>query len=331
MPTTNAYVAGTQAYTPSSSQFYQLVGASISGSGLNIQSLDINASDFTVLQLDHASSVSVTQSGVAGISVTSAGATIDIFSNASSISSASVGIDATENGSGDIQIVSFGAINSSSTGIAADDDASNINVNSFVSVVAAGTIAAGSTAQGSLAASGIWAGYGNGSGSFVSGASGTVIVNNLANITAAEGAGIFAFNSANGNVSVYDEAGASVGGHSYGIEAVAGTSSGDTNGSGDVSIYLGQNAQVSSATTYGLFAENYNATEGNISVVMSAGDTITSAGAGINAVDKAGSLPGGSIFVSSAGTINSGSTITGSEILQRAFWLDISAAAPRHP
>jgi hypothetical protein len=312
--TSNAYSSGQQTYTSSSSQFYKLAGASIVGSGLNIHSSDTVATDYAEVELDSTSSLSATQSNAPAVIVGSAGAAIDIFSEVPNISSAYVGIDAVESGAGGITVNANGNINSASTGIAAINN--NISSeNTFVSVLATGTITVGSVTQSSQSADGIWAGFGNGS-AFHSAVTGTVLVNNFANITAtaASSSGIVAFDNANGNVSVNDEAGTSVSGNLYGIEANAGTTAGngDTSGSGDVSILLGQNAQVSSATSYGILAQNTNPVEGNISVVMSAGDTITSAGAGVNAVDKAGSLSNGSIFVSSAGTIDSGVTLTGS-------------------
>lgn len=314
VPTNNAYSAGQQSYNSSSSQFYKVAGASISGGGLNIHSSDTIATDYAEVELDSTSSFSVTQSNVPAVLVTSAGAAIEIFSDVPNISSSYVGINAVESGAGGITVNANGTINSASSGIAAINN-NTTSENSFVSVLAAGSITVGSVTQSSQASDGIWAGFGNG-GAFHSAVTGTVLVNNFANITAtsASSSGIVVFNNANGNVSVNDEAGTSVSGNLYGIEATAGTTAanGDTGGSGDISILLGQNAQVSSATSYGILAQNSNPVEGNISVVMSAGDTITSAGAGVNVVDKAGSLTGGSIFVSSAGTIDSGATLTGS-------------------
>ena len=106
---------------------------------------------------------------------------------------------------------------------------------------------------------------------------GNVIVNNSANITAAAGYGIEAYNYGNGNVTVNDLSGTTIAGGQYGIFA-------------------------------------FSVETGNISVVTSSGDTINSGSAGIDAVNEATAIAASansSIVVSANGTINSGTVLTG--------------------
>ena len=307
--------AGTLNFAPSSSQFYHLAGANISGSGgagISIQGADTAASDTIRLDIDSASSISVSQSGASGINFTSAGANIDLVSNASNVTSANVGISVTEHAAGDITLISTGNINAGSTGIAAQDNASTISAsaNSLIFVSAFGTINAGTiNLNSNNAASGIWAGYGN-SFSPLPNVNGTVVVDNNANVTATEtgSSGILAFDWGNGDVTVNDGAGTTVSGIKFGIEAVANDSS---SGSGDVTINLGQNDTVSSSTSYGIFAQDLDNQEGNITITMATGDVVNSGSIGVNAYDGATSLASGSIVVNSAGTINSGTNPTG--------------------
>ena len=87
-----------------------------------------------------------------------------------------------------------------------------------------------------------------------------------------------------------------------------------------MTINLSQNAIVEATSTstvagtnsYGLFAQNFNNQQGNITVNMAAGDSITSGGSGVNAYDAATSLSSGTILVNTEGTIHSGAKNNGS-------------------
>lgn len=110
-----------------------------------------------------------------------------------------------------------------------------------------------------------------------------MVVTNFANITAAAGDGIRAYNYGNGNVTVIDDAGT--------ITALGGTS--PTNG-------------------FGVGIGAYNFGTGSISVSTAAGTTIESGSSGISAVNEAPSAPFSStVIVVAKGTITSGSIPTG--------------------
>ena len=206
------------------------------------------------------------------------------------------------------------AINSDSAGIQAVNEATTIPAadDSTITVTAYGTINSGSTLNisGSEPA-GIQAGYNpGGTGKPDTSVTGAVTVNNFANITAAAGWGIDAFNWGNGNVTVNDNYGAgavastTVSGAQYGIAAYA-----NSGGTGDVTVNVGANATISTSTgSNGLFGiQAFSLDAGNITVLMSAGDVVTSGSIGVVAVSQAATEPASStITVTAAGTINSG-------------------------
>ncbi len=174
-------------------------------------------------------------------------------------------------------------INSASAGILAVNEAASVSAasNSSIAVTASGTINSGTVQTDSgLPAAGIVAGY-NYNFSPDSNAFGNVNVDSFANITAAGGDGIRAFNYGIGNVTVINEPDTT-------ITATGGASS-----------------------RYGIFAINYG--PGNTSVTTSTGDVINSASAGIFAVNEAASVSAASnssIAVTASGTINSGTVQT---------------------
>jgi hypothetical protein len=321
------------------SQFIQVSAASIfvtSGPGVNIGAGAYNV----VLDIDAASTIQTTAAGASGIVFNASGGNIDLVNDASVTTSTNaapgaVGINIGEQGAGNITLVNTGNITAGSAGIAANNNSSSVplSAKSFIFVSNFGTINAGANPQSTMfniPANGIWAGYGNGSATTTWG---TVVVDDSADVTATSSlqggaSGIVAFNNSNGNVTVNvgpnpDGPDTTITGYKYGIQATAnnkGTVNGNSvNGagsaSGDVTINLSQhvtvNATGSANGTYGIFAENFNNVEGNITVNMAAGDVITSKGAGINVYDGATSLASGTILVNAEGTINSGSFLTG--------------------
>ena len=231
------------------------------------------------------SSGSVTSTGADGIDATSAAGDITI-TPAGSVSGAGNGIFATQNGDGNVTIsvgsgatltgtaqfgifaLSLGSgdlsvstatgdtVNSGSAGIVAENQATTISsgAGSNISVTAEGRINSGTslTTAGNRPA-GILAGY-NANGLPEPNVTGSVLVDNFADIVALAGDGIRAFNFGAGNVTVTDEAGTTI-------------------------QTTGANGQ------YGI--EGYSAGAGSISVTMSAGDVVESASAGINADNQA--------------------------------------------
>jgi hypothetical protein len=206
------------------------------------------------------------------------------------------------------------AIDSDSTGISAVNEATTIPAadDSTITVTAYGTIDSGSTLDISGSEpGGIQAVYFPGATAEPdTNVTGSVTVNNFANITAAAGWGIEAFNWGNGDVTVNDNYGdgavtsTTVSGAQYGIGAYA-----ESGGTGDVTVNIGANATISTSTgSNGLFGiQAFSLDAGNITVLMSAGDVVTSGSIGVAAASFAATDPADStITVTADGTIDSG-------------------------
>ena len=213
-------------------------------------------------------------------------------------------------------------INAAGAGIVAqNDDPALLPGQSSVTVTAYGTINSGPnlTAGGNTPA-GILAGFfptESGPEQGDTGATGTVTINNFANISAAAGPGIEAYNWDNGDVIVNDNYGAgavastTVSGTVFGIEAEA-----LSGGSGNVTVNVGTNAAISTSNAstafFGIYA--FSLDTGNITVSTSPGDVVTSASDGVVAVNEASTIlpsANSSITVTAAGTINSGPNLDG--------------------
>ena len=187
-------------------------------------------------------------------------------------------------------MINTGNINNvGSTGIAVNNNASTISADagSYIFISNFGTIVAGSNAQpNGQPTNGIWAGFGK---ACQTNTWGTVVIDNNADVTASAGAGagISGYNNGNGNVTINEGPDTTVTGYSFGIMAAANNrgSRRQINGdgsttSGDVTINLSQNAIVEATSTstvagtnsYGLFAQNFNNQEGNITINMAAGE-----------------------------------------------------------
>jgi hypothetical protein len=221
------------------------------------------------------------------------------------------GISAVNRGPGSITVTtnSLDNIQSGSTGINASNQATAISVAAaaVVAVTTSGVIHSRTLLNNSNnQPAGIAAGFlGGGSSTPNLNVNGTVIVNNAAVITADAGSGINAHNYGNGNITVNDATGGNITAVGQGIYAHA-----EGAGTGDIAVNVYANASIASSTSYGILAFSTN--NGSISVITSAGDTINSAGAGINAVNEATATSANtSVVVTAAGTINSGTTLTG--------------------
>ncbi|MGY3646270.1 hypothetical protein ACVWW2_001561 [Bradyrhizobium sp. LM4.3] len=273
-----------------------------------------------------ASGIVVTQNGAGDVSLTATGGAVG----------GAYGIDAVTQGDGDVTIVaggnitgtsvygirarSYGAgseavttaagsvVTSGSSGIVAVNRATSLDGSdhSTITVNAYGTINSGSSLnQSGNTPAGIQAGYnGATTGSSANiGVNGSVVVNNHANVTAAAGCGIHAYNYGNGNVTVNDAAGTTVVGAEDGIRAQA-----LSGGTGDVSVTLGAGASVTGTTSYGILAYSIDASD--ISVTMASGDSIISGSSGVVAVNYATAIASGvgsTITVEAHGIIHSGS------------------------
>jgi hypothetical protein len=274
--------------------FVDLGGSIIAAAGDGIKAVNFGIGDVTI-DLEYGASITATHSAT-GVS-----------------DKAPYGIGAFNFGPGDIAVTmsSGDVITSGSSGIEAINEATAITsaAGVLVAVSAAGTISSGTilTDPGTQP-SGISAGFlGGTSAASNLNVNGTVIVNNAANITAAAGKGIYAFNYGNGDVTVNDASGTTVSGAEYGIEAD--TESGG--GIGNIAINVYSGATVNATSGDGIFARSTDV--GNISVITSSGDTINSGSAGIGAVNEAATIStSSSIVVTAHGSIDSGTALTGS-------------------
>ena len=324
VPNTGTIITGTKSagsasvsFNPTSTHLYQLQAATVLGSGGHgfiAQSSDSNSADSIIAEFDPASSIAVTGTNFNGVDLVTAGASIFIF-NAASVSAAHYGIGAFQTGFGNITINSSGQINSGSSGINANNQATAIpaSANSVISVSASNQINSGTTPNSGGPPAGIIAGYLGGSSSTANlNVNGTVIVNNAANITAAAGDGIEAYNFGNGNVTVNDASGTTVTGAQHGIAAYA-----ESGGTGNVVINVASQATINAGSINGIFG--FNSGAGNITITTAAGDLIsglsgTTGSSGIDALNEATSIPtsaNSSIVVTAYGTINSGTAPTG--------------------
>lgn len=265
--------------------------------------------------------ISITQLGGAvggayGIdAVTAGGGDVTIDAGGTITGGSIYGIRSRSYGAGDQTVTTEdgSVITSGSSGIVAVNRATSLSdlAGSTITINAYGTINSGSSLNlaGNLPG-GIEAGYtGATTGTNANtGVNGTVVVNNHANITAAAGYGINAYNYGNGDVTVTSAGGTAIsvaGPLSIGINASA-----LSGGTGDVTIALGANVTISGATSYGIRA--YSIDAGDISVTLASGDSITSGSSGIVAVNYAAAIASGvgsTISVKAHGTIHSGSTL----------------------
>jgi len=222
---------------------------------------------------------------------------VNVYANATVDSSASYGILAFDNDSGNISVTTSSAdlIVSGGAGVDAVNEDSSIpaGANSTITVNTAGTIDSGSNETTSTTPhppAGILAGYLGGSGdpaSYpLSSLNGTVVVNNAADIYAAAGDGIRAYNYGDGNITVNDTAAM--------IQAIDSSGQPAVDGFGD-----------------GISANNFGT--GSTYVTTAAGTEIQSNSSGIFAFDGGPTAPDtGVVSVVAHGIIDSGSTPTAS-------------------
>ena len=174
-------------------------------------------------------------------------------------------------------------INSGSYGILALNQASSVPQadNSSISVSTAGTINSGSLPSSSgFEPGGISTGYKDTAGTPTTTVFGNVNVNNSANITAAAGYGIDAYDFGVGNVTVSDGSGTTITATAAGNDTAAGFAQ------------------------YGIAAFAYE--NGNVNVTAGSGSTINSGSVGIFAENLAGAAAASSVTVVGLGSISSG-------------------------
>jgi hypothetical protein len=237
--------------------------------------------------------------------------TINDLANTTIIAADEFGIQGASYGSGNVTVSSVASdvIDSGSSGLSGVNLATSIAAGlSTVSVTARGAINSGFnlTPSGSQP-QGVSSGYFPGNaGSSNTNVNGTVILDNFANVTAAAGWGLDAYNYGNGSAILTDEANTTVSGAQFGIGAYSNSSG--TGSSGSVTVNVGNNATISSGSLYGLVGIQANANNaGNISVTTTTGDIVNSGGIGIQANNQASKATSASqISITTVGTINSG-------------------------
>jgi hypothetical protein len=274
----------------------------VAAAGIGINAFNYGNGDITVND-SSGTTVSGVQNGIdahaeggTGSNTPTGNVSVNVAANATVVSTTSHGILAFSTDVGNISVVtsSGDVITGGSAGINAVNEQANIllSANSWISVTAAGTINSGTVLTSTnREPAGILAGYLGGSvipASLPISVNGEVVVNNSANINAAGGDGIRAYNYGIGNVTVNQFAGT--------ITAL--------------------DASDPTPAGYGIGIAANNFGSGDIYINMTAG-TIKAGGSGISALNRAVStaafpaVPSTSIVeVLASGTINSGSITT---------------------
>ena len=261
--------------------------------------------------------------GVGNIEIDSAANITALVASTSTGRKTPYGIGAFNYGPGDVVITTSPAsvIQCRRSGVEANNQATSIasGANSVIAITTAGSISSGTMLNNNGSQpGGIQVGYlgGTTGGTANTNVNGTVIVNNTANISAAGGWGIDAYNYGNGNVTVDDGGGTTVSGAQYGIAGYAESGG----GTGNLAINVGPNATIAATNpavvgatpVYGINAFSNDA--GNISVITSSGDKITSSSSGMSVTNEATAIAqsvNSSIDVTAYGTITSGTGVTG--------------------
>jgi hypothetical protein len=170
--------------------------------------------------------------GIRGFTYGTGNITITDEANTTIIAPGEFGIREANYGSGNetVSTSSTDSITSGASGISAVNLTTAIanTVGSAIDVVAHGTINSGTHLNPSGSQpQGINAGYYGANGTTNNAINGTVSVDNFANVTAAAGWGVNAYNYGNGSVTLTEESGTTVSGAQYGIAASSlGTGSG---------------------------------------------------------------------------------------------------------
>ncbi|WP_426407043.1 Ig-like domain-containing protein [Bradyrhizobium ganzhouense] len=253
--------------------------------GLEAQNLDAsNGGNVSV-----AATGGVTGNQHAIVASTAGSGNVSVEAGGAIASTVQFGVRAAAYGTGNVSVLTDAGstINSGGAGISAVnfDTVLAASANSSVTVTNNAVINSGTTLNPSGSVpQGIAAGYYGANGTSNTAINGTVLVNNNANITAAAGYGVDAYNWGNGDVTLNEAANTAVSGAQYGLAAYA-----LSKGSGNVAINVGANVAVSATTFFGVQA--YVSGVGNISVQTGDGDTIYGGSIGVNAQSQATSEP----------------------------------------
>src|SRR5437763_888603 len=268
-------------FTPSTAQFYQLVGNPISGSGVNglaINATDSNSSDYITVEIDQASPITISGAVGNGVSVTTAGANISLL-NAATISAAGSGTagifansaNGTATVAGSATVVDYGSVSGGQVGIeAVTSGASVTSGGGPLDVVIGGTSTITGTTT-STTSNGIVAISGLGSSSVMTlagvtvnaGANGIFVENQAASVPQVNGVSTTisvssagTINSGQGNPTTGGEPAGILAAYLGGASAPSNTPNPPLSGVfGD--IYVNNNANINAASGIGISAFNY--------------------------------------------------------------------------
>ncbi|WP_426424310.1 Ig-like domain-containing protein [Bradyrhizobium genosp. A] len=286
--------------------------ASVTGTGSG--SVGLEAQN---LDASNSGNVSVTATGgVTGnqhaiVASTAGSGNVSVEAGGAIASTVQFGIRAAAYGAGGVSVLTDAGstINSGGAGISAInfDTVLAAGANSMVTVTNNAVINSGTTVNPSGSVpQGIAAGFYGANGTSNTAINGTVLVNNNANITAAAGYGVNAYNWGNGDVTLNEAANTAVSGAQYGLAAYA-----LSKGSGSVAVNVGANVAVTATTFIGVQASTSGV--GDVNVTTGDGDTIYGGSIGVNAQSQATSEPatGNVTVVLGNDTIHSGTNNTG--------------------
>jgi T5SS/PEP-CTERM-associated repeat protein len=286
-------------------------GGSLTGTGtgsIGLFAENLNAANNGNITITQTGGASGGQHGIRA--VTQGNGNISIESGGAVTGGVQFGIRAESYGTGSISGTTDpgSTINSGGAGVSLVnlDTAIAASANSMITLTANGTVNSGTTLNPSGSVpQGLAAGYFGANGTANTNINGTVVINNNANITAAAGYGIDAFNWGNGDATMNDGAGTSVSGAQYGVAAF-----GLSHGTGNVAVNVGANATITGSSIFAIQA--FDNDVGSVSVTTSTtGDIFNSGSSGINAQSQATSASASSsVTVIANGTIHSGSLLT---------------------
>ena len=263
---------------------------SVTGTGsgsIGLEAQNLDASDGGNVSVTATGGVIGNQHAIVASTAGSGNASVE--TGGAITSAVQFGIRAAASGTGDVSVLTDAGstINSGGAGISAInfDTVLAASANATVTVTNNAVINSGTTLNPSGSVpQGIAAGFYGANGTANTAINGTVLINNNANITAAAGYGIDAYNWGNGDVTLNEAANTAVSGAQYALAAYA-----LSKGSGNVTVNVGANVALTATTYFGIQASVSGV--GNISVQTGDGDTIYGGSIGVNAQSQATSDP----------------------------------------
>jgi hypothetical protein len=263
--------------------------------------------------------------GIRGFTYGTGNITITDEANTTIVAPGEFGIRTSNYGSGSESITTSpgDTINSGSAAVSAVNNATAIasSLGSSINVTSYGTINSGTflTPSGSQP-QGVNAGYFGASGVVDLNINGTVFIDNFANVTAAAGTGVNAFNYGSGPLTIKEESGTTVAAAQVGIEAASNSTGSGTGSPVTLNLLRGATVNVGALSgIVGVLAVQNNGS--NVTISTSANDVINSGGSGISAYDvTTNAISQALISVTAQGTISSGFDMGGNGSWPAGIW-----------